>query len=417
MKITIVVGGRWHAFDLARELHRQGHLHRLITNYPRWFVTRWGIPAERVVSLPLTFWLVKAIYKMGGEALMMRCQWRVHRWFAHRAVRHLQGSELIHGWSSFSEPSLLWAKKHGIPTVLERSSAHILEQSRLLRTEHSRLGIQWAATHPKIEAMEASEYELCTKVAVPSLFVERSFLDRGYNKEKLFRNAFGVNLENFFPPQQPPQKPGHDNFNVIYAGAMSVQKGVHNLIDGFNLAQIRGAQLTLLGGATKELKASIRKHPTSIRFLGHRPQSELTSHYHKAHCFVMASIQEGMAMVQLQALACGLPLICTTNSGGEDLLRLTTGGGAALEHSNGVVEFEAGYLIETNRPDMIAWCLRNLAFNPELWTSKREAALQLASNTLSWESYGQRSIEHYKEIINRTQMHSTSKSEDQAPAR
>ena len=116
MKITIVVGGRWHAFDLARELDTQGHLHRLITNYPRWFVRRWGIPTEKVVSLPLTFWLVKAIYKLGGEALMMRCQWKVHRWFANQASHHLEGSELIHGWSSFSEPVLIWAKKNNVPT-------------------------------------------------------------------------------------------------------------------------------------------------------------------------------------------------------------------------------------------------------------------------------------------------------------
>ena len=38
MKVTIVVGGRWHAFDLARELHKHGHLLRIITNYPTWFV-------------------------------------------------------------------------------------------------------------------------------------------------------------------------------------------------------------------------------------------------------------------------------------------------------------------------------------------------------------------------------------------
>ena len=60
MKITIVVGGRWHAFDLARELQQAGHLHRLITNYPRWFVKRWGIPKDNVVSLPLTL-LVPAL--------------------------------------------------------------------------------------------------------------------------------------------------------------------------------------------------------------------------------------------------------------------------------------------------------------------------------------------------------------------
>jgi hypothetical protein len=78
---------------------------------------------------------VKLIYKLGGEGLMMRCQWRVHQWFAKRAVKHLEGSELIHGWSQWSEPSLRWAKQRGIPTVLERSSAQIEEQSRLLREE------------------------------------------------------------------------------------------------------------------------------------------------------------------------------------------------------------------------------------------------------------------------------------------
>jgi len=56
LKITIVVGGRWHAFDLARELHAAGLLHRLITNYPKYKTRQWGIPDDKVVSLPLTLW-------------------------------------------------------------------------------------------------------------------------------------------------------------------------------------------------------------------------------------------------------------------------------------------------------------------------------------------------------------------------
>ena len=82
MRISIVVGGRWHAFDLAKELHRSGHLHRIVTSYPRFFVKRWGIPPEKITSLPLTFIAVKLIYALGGEHLMMRLQWLVHRWFA-----------------------------------------------------------------------------------------------------------------------------------------------------------------------------------------------------------------------------------------------------------------------------------------------------------------------------------------------
>ena len=42
---------------------------------------------------------------------MMRRQWIVHRWFANRAVKYLEGSELIHGWSQWSEPSLQWASR------------------------------------------------------------------------------------------------------------------------------------------------------------------------------------------------------------------------------------------------------------------------------------------------------------------
>lgn len=394
MKITIVVGGRWHAFDLARELHQAGHLHKLITNYPRWFAKRWGIPPEKVVSLPVTFWLVKLIYKLGGEALMMRCQWRVHQWFAKRAVKHLEGSELIHGWSQWSEPSLRWAQARAIPTVLERSSAQIEEQSRLLREEHARLGLTWTATHPWIEAMELREYDLCNTVAVPSLFVERSFLRRGFPAAKLYRNALGVDLSRFHPPATPPPPPEKVGLKVIYAGSLSVRKGIPDLLEGFSQADLPKAELTLVGGSTPELASLLAAQPDNVAALGHRPQAELLEHYGRAHCFVMASIEEGMAMVQMQALACGLPLICTTNTGGEDLLRMQ--GDSPVAGPMDVQRFPAGFVVPIHSPAAIAWCLQQL---PALWDQQRQAALQLAETSLSWFAYGQRAIKLYKELM------------------
>ncbi len=397
MKITIVVGGRWHAFDLARQLQSHGHLHRLITNYPRWYVTRWGIPAEKVVSLPLTFWVIKAIYKIGGEALMMRYQWRVHNWFAQRAVNHLEGSELIHGWSQWSEPSLKWARNRGITTVLERSSAHILEQSRLLREEYERLGLHWPPTHPKIVAMELKEYKLCTSIAVPSRFVERTFREKGVNITRLNRNALGVNLKQFEPPKEPPSPPIEVGLKVVYAGALSVQKGVPDLLNGFHTANLPNSTLTLLGGCTKELKPLLDAQPESVKRLGHRPQTELVRHYQTAHCFVIASIQEGMAMVQMQALACGLPIICSEHTGGEDLLRLQ---GAKGKLSNqGIAEFPAGFVVPIHKPEAIAYCLQRLQREPELWKGMREAALELANSELNWSAYGARAISHYNSLL------------------
>lgn len=401
MKVTIVVGGRWHAFDLARELHEAGHLHRLITNYPGWFVKRWGIPKNKVVSLPLTFWAVKLIYKVGGERLMMCCQWRVHHWFAKRAAKYLEGSQLIHGWSQWSEPSLLWAKERDIPTVLERSSAHILEQSRLLREEHERLGLHWNGTHALIEAMEQREYGLCSAIAVPSLFVERSFLARGADAGHIFRNSLGVNLMRFSPPDIPPLSPLKVGLRVIYAGTLSVRKGIHDLVEGFRQADLSTASLSLIGGESPEMRGLLKQQDHQIEHLGHKPQHELTRHYQKAHCFVIASIEEGMAMVQMQALACGLPLICTTNTGGEDLLRLN--GSMVKTHANKVCEYDAGFLVPIRKPEAIGWCLRMLGTQPELWEKKRIAAIELARASLSWQDYGKRAIKKYSQLIERCQ--------------
>ena len=56
---------------------------------------KWGIPAKKIVSLPLTFLLVKVIYIIGGERLMMHCQWWVHNWFARHAVNYITGGNFL----------------------------------------------------------------------------------------------------------------------------------------------------------------------------------------------------------------------------------------------------------------------------------------------------------------------------------
>ena len=45
----------------------------------------------------------------------------------------------------------------------------------------------------------------------------------------------------------------------------------------------------------------------------------LRSFYGAAHVFALASREEGLAVVQVQALASGLPLVCSDRSGGSDL--------------------------------------------------------------------------------------------------
>ncbi|MBF0289935.1 MAG: glycosyltransferase family 4 protein [SAR324 cluster bacterium] len=388
MKVSIVVGGRWHAFDLARELLGEGVLHRLITPYPKFKTRQWGIPDEKVVSLPIKLLLEKIIYKMGGELLSMQSQAFLHQLFALKAARHLEGSTLVHGWSGFSEPSLRWAKERGLPFILERSSAHMEVQCQLMRDEFGNLGLAWLETHKKLVEQELREYELADRVAVPSLFVKNSFLSRGFSENRLIHNPFGTNLKNFSPGAKPDRV-----FRIIYVGSLSVRKGIRYLVEGFKQASLPNSELWLVGGSTKETPLLLGEPDERIQCFGHVPQLELVNYYRNSSVFVMPSIEEGLAMVQVQALACGLPLICTTNTGGEDLLQMS--GDRAVEIEDNVKEYPAGFTIPPRNSKAIAASLCSLAQDNILLKSKQHSALSLRRSHLDWKSYGKRAIEAY----------------------
>ena len=65
--VTILVGGRFHAFDLAKGLHERGWLHRIITNYPRFKVESRGLPPEKIVTLPAALAAEQAARRLLGR--------------------------------------------------------------------------------------------------------------------------------------------------------------------------------------------------------------------------------------------------------------------------------------------------------------------------------------------------------------
>jgi len=392
-KITIVVGGRWHAIDLARELYQAGWLHRVITNYPKFKTRQWGVPDEKVVSLPLTLLLNRAITKIGSEKMMRNFLPQSYRRFAHAAVAYLEGSTLIHVWSSTAEPTINWAKQNGIPVVLERSSAHITVQAQILEEEYKQLGLVCNEVHSEIVAQELREYQLADRIAVPSLFAKRTFLQQGFKKTQLIHNPLGTNLETFSPGAKED-----DVFRLVYAGSLGVRKGIHYLVRAFIEANIPNSELILLGKAMPETPHLLTGADERVKCPGHVSEAELARYYRNSTVFVMPSLEEGLAMVQSQAMACGLPIICTGNTGGEDLLRIQSTKPIYL--NNQIEEYPSGYVVPPRDHSAIASLLQLLATNPQILKQKQEAALNFPPESLSWSAYGRRSRIAYQELLN-----------------
>lgn len=393
MNVTIVVGGRWHAFDLARELSLQGHHPRLITNYPRFKVRRWGLPDEQIVSLPASMLLEQAVRRTLGQAGFASWQGRVHRIFAHQAARRLGNPQIIHAWSGFGSPSLQEARRRRIPFVVERGSTHILAQMRLLAEESRLAGVRIQPPHPDVVDYELSEYRESDAICVPSQHVADTFAAEGVPENRVHVNTLGVDLSSFSPAGEKPR-----DFRVLYVGSKSARKGIHYLRTAFQEAALPGATLRLVGGETDETRALLGPPDPRIVLVPHLPQASLAEEYRLSSVFVIASIEEGLAMVQAQAMACGLPLICTDHTGGEDLLAAAQDNERASE-AGPIREYAAGFVVPIRRPDLIADCLRRLAADPRLLQAKSHAALNLRHRKLDWGAYAARNVELYRNLL------------------
>jgi glycosyltransferase involved in cell wall biosynthesis len=126
--------------------------------------------------------------------------------------------------------------------------------------------------------------------------------------------------------------------------------------------------------------------PNHSRFVHHEPvpQWKLKCFYGAAHAFVLASRQDGLAVVLCQALASGLPLVCTDRTGGSDLTTLP-----GLERLIRVVP--------AGDPDALR---RAIAQALDDATGKTGVApiTSAERETLSWSAYAMRHLELMLEI-------------------
>ena len=316
MNVSIGVYGRFHAFNLAAGLDQSGALAKLITSYPRSYAQRFGVSRDKVSALPLFELLNRTnSYLKVKSKKKIDVGTSIRSAFANRLAKEIpRNSDIVTVWSGIAKPAFRKADEIGAIKILERGSTHPAFTRRILEEEYALQGV-CDYRSPELDN-DQSEYEEADYIAIPSSFVRQTFVDQGVSPDKLIVTPYGVDLDEF-PFEPVPHKP----FRFIYVGAMSFRKGVHYLLQAFDELKLKGAELWLVGALHDEMKPMFAKYEGSFKYYGTQKQSDLHKFYNQCDAFCICSIEEGMAMVQLQAISCGLPIICTTNTGGEDLIK------------------------------------------------------------------------------------------------
>ncbi|HLJ95085.1 MAG TPA: glycosyltransferase family 4 protein [Gemmataceae bacterium] len=327
LKIAIVVHGRFHAFDLARELLRLDHDVVLFTNYPASVARRFGIPPERVRSFLAHGVGSRLLWRLfpGGLNGKTEQLTNIHfgRWSA-RQVRQ-QRWDVVIAWSGVAEEVFQALGSQRTFKILQRGSAHIRVQQQLLLEEERRAGCRLEKPSDWIIAREEREYTLADSIHVLSQFAADSFTAQGMDPGKLFLLPLGVSQQVFRARPEAVQARRQRvlagaPLRVLNVGTFSYRKGVADIAEVVRDATASRFRFRFVGPVAKEAKSLYRQLEPHVDFVPKQPQDKLARDYEWGDVFLLATIEDGFGIVLCQALAAGLPLLATTNCAGPDLI-------------------------------------------------------------------------------------------------
>lgn len=384
MKVALSCIGKFHVFDLARELYERGALEVIMTGYPRFKLRHEALPQELIRTFPFIHTPYMAFPWRHRISPAVLQQWEcLDRWsFGVYAARHLPECDIYVGLSGSSLRAGRKAKSRGARYVCDRGSSHIRVQTGIEREEHERWGMPYTRVDPRIIETEEAEYAEADGITVPSQFACRSFASQGIAPEKMHLLPYGVDLSRFQPAGDPPD----GRFDVLFVGAMSLRKGIPYLVQAYQRLRHPAKSLSFAGTPSPDLIALLRRQdlwPNDAKVLGHVPASELKTLMSRSHVMVLPSVEEGLALVQAQALACGCPVIGTHHTGAEDLF----------------ADGQEGYIVPIRDPDALAERLQSLADDPQLRREMGQHALARVQGYGGWHRYGETAMAIYAALI------------------
>lgn len=303
--------------------------------------------------------------------------------FDSRVAAHVQGVNLFDGVMGQCQRSFEVLSRRRVPLVLTALNTHLDDVAEVLAEEHRRLNVSVPGfIHPRMQARVREEIERATRIRAVSDEVKRSFIERGVPPRKIEVVLPAVDLDYFRPV---PKK--DDVFRVLAVLTIDPRKGAYYLLQAFEKAAIPRSELVIIG-ATGDRWSRLMLDQFKARLKNFRLQladvlkSPVESTYGQASVFVHPAIEDGFALAVAQALACGIPVITTRQTGASQLID----------------DGQNGYVLESRDVDGLVERLRLLARDESLRLRLSSAAPQAVAH-LGYPSFAQNVAQFYSGVL------------------
>jgi alpha-maltose-1-phosphate synthase len=200
----------------------------------------------------------------------------------------------------------------------------------------------------------------------------------------------GVDAEAFrrTPRREALARHGVREPYVLFVGRISEQKGIFPLLEAAR-ALPEDVSLVLCASSpdTPELRARLEAAVAGrprIRWINAMlPVEEVVELYSHAAVFVCPSIYEPFGLINLEAMACGTPVVATRVGGIPEV----------------VVDGETGWLVGPGDPAALAGALRGALADPARARQMGEAGRGRVEAHFSWDRIAERTLAVYRDAI------------------
>lgn len=330
------------------------------------------IPRQQILSFPL-FGIHYALRRSLARTQSSRTC--AHLWagrnFCLKIIRSgiPESTRVVYGFNTASLELFEHAGRRNIFRVLEQTIAPYRTEQELLREERE----FWNVSDPgavdhyasRLVDREFREWEQADLIVCGSEFVKECIERCGGPSEKCVVLPYGVPI----PDRTTNARPRAGRLRVLTVGAVGLRKGsAYTIAAARELGDI--AQFRLVG-TIDEMCPGLRELPLNVKLTGAVPRAEIWQHFEWADVFLLPSLCEGSATSTYEALAAGLPVICTPNAG--SVVR------------DGI----EGHLIPIRNAKAIVEAIRSLHKNPDVAACMSKLASE-RSRSFDVASYGER---------------------------
>lgn len=229
-------------------------------------------------------------------------------------IKKLKPSVFI-GSEKSSINSFLIANKYGSILVLDLAGNHVNEIESL-RDDYP-FYYQTTGTHSlfkKIKKIKISEYEIADKILVLSRFIKDNMIKNGVSSSKIHIVNIGFDPKQFLPKNS--YSSAFSPLRIIYCGIITKRKGIHLMAQVAKNLQNRAIEWVFIG--TKDDAYDCIHNLQNCIHIPYLEHEQLVLQLHASDLFVFPSYSDSWGMAVVEAMACGLPVIVSENTGAKD---------------------------------------------------------------------------------------------------